>query len=126
MMCVRVLISALVVCASSSALSALGGCSLQASSGHVGEECDDARDCDAENLGCVPVDFDNPGARKACMPPPEEFSCRGELYGDDACDCGCGVIDIDCANATSGACAGNGNQCPEGENPDPADNSQCI
>lgn len=107
-------------------VSSTTGCALQVSSGHIGEECDDARDCDDEALGCVPVDFDTPALGNACMPPPTEFTCRGELYGDDACDCGCGVIDIDCASELDDACAENGNQCPEPQNPDPLDNSQCV
>ena len=119
----RAILSLAIVCAASFGLDA---CALQVASGHIGEECDDARDCDAEELGCVPVDFDSPGAGSACMPPPAEFTCRGELYGDTACDCGCGVIDIDCANELDDACAENGNQCPEDLNPDPLDNSQCI
>jgi len=101
-------------------------CALQGPSGHIGDECNDARECDDEALGCVPVNDENPASGRACMPPPEEFTCRGELYGDDACDCGCGFIDIDCANELDDACAANGNQCPEGKNPDPLDNSQCI
>ena len=101
-------------------------CALQGPSGHIGEECKDSGDCDDDTLGCVPVDNDNPGRGRACMPPPEEFACEGKLYGDEVCDCGCGVVDTDCANETVAACAENGNQCPDGQNPDPVDNSQCI
>jgi hypothetical protein len=100
-------------------------CGLQASSGHIGEECDDARECDDDTLGCVPVDFDTPALGKACMPPPVDFICEGKLYGDGACDCGCAVIDIDCASELDDACAENGNQCPEDQNPVPTDNALC-
>lgn len=122
----RVIAVTLATLAASIGALGLGACALQEPSGHIGDECNDARECDDETLGCVPVDFDNPGRGKACMPPPEDFTCRGELYGDEACDCGCGVIDIDCPNALVGSCAENGNQCPDGQNPDPVDNSQCI
>ena len=108
------------------ALASLAGCGLRVPSGHIGEECDQAGECDDEALGCVPVDLDNLGRGRACMPPPEGFTCRGELYGDEACDCGCGVIDIDCPSELIAACAEYGNQCPGNGNPDPVDNSQCI
>lgn len=36
--------------------------------------------------------------------PPEEWTCDMEFYGDLACDCGCGVRDIDCASGELDAC----------------------
>ena len=90
--------------------------------GQIGEECVEARECDDDTLGCVPVD----GAGSACMPPPEDWSCEGKLYGDVARDCGCELLDIDCPNELVASCAENGNQCPDGKNPDPLDNTKCI
>jgi hypothetical protein len=106
---------------------ALGACAcgLTQASGQVGRDCDQARDCDAEDLGCVPVDVDNAGAGRACMPPPEDWTCRGDLYGNEQCDCGCAILDVDCPNALA-PCDDNGNRCPGGETPDPADNTQCL
>ena len=36
--------------------------------------------------------------------PPPEWTCSYAFYGDGACDCGCGVIDSDCASAARSAC----------------------
>ena len=103
-----------------------GACSLQSASGQIGKDCGQARECDDDTLGCVPVDFDNPALGKACMPPPEDWICDGKFFGDRVCDCGCELIDIDCASELGAACADNGDQCPEGKDPDPLDNSKCI
>jgi hypothetical protein len=36
---------------------------------------------------------------------PPGWTCRAEYYGTgDGCDCGCGVIDLDCADGTVGSC----------------------
>ena len=101
-------------------------CALQPASGQVGKECQQARECDDDTLGCVPVDFDNPGLGHACLPPPEAWTCEGKLYGDTACDCGCASLDVDCANELGASCAANGNQCPAGKDPDATDNAKCI
>lgn len=38
-------------------------------------------------------------------PPVEGWGCDPSSYGgDDGCDCGCGVVDPDCADATSASC----------------------
>lgn len=100
-------------------------CRLQEASGQIGRDCNDARECDDETLGCVPLDVDNPAADRACMPPPADWTCTGELYGNETCDCGCAILDIDCPNELA-PCADNGNQCPGALNPDPADNTQCL
>jgi hypothetical protein len=107
-------------------LSTLSACRLQDASGQIGLECKDAGDCDDSALGCVPVDVDNPGRGKACMPPPEGWICQGDLYGDDVCDCGCAVLDLDCPNELASSCGDNGNQCPEGQDPVNNDNTQCA
>jgi hypothetical protein len=64
---------------------------------------------------------------------PAGWTCIDEWYGDGGCDCGCGVQDSDCADATVavcvycgevGACTDLGAACPANINP--TDNSQCI
>jgi hypothetical protein len=35
---------------------------------------------------------------------PLSFLCDARLYGDDRCDCGCGVVDVDCESANAEAC----------------------
>lgn len=69
--------------------------------------CDpDADDC-AEGFACVEPDVG--GDRFGCVTvtpsPPAEWVCGDGLYGtDDGCDCGCGVVDPDCADATAASC----------------------
>ncbi len=36
--------------------------------------------------------------------PPAAWTCDPTYYGDDLCDCGCGAVDVDCANALVGSC----------------------
>jgi hypothetical protein len=107
------------------ALLALSACTLGGQSGNVGLECEEARDCDADELGCVPVDEQNPAGERVCMPPHADWTCRGELFGDTACDCGCGLLDVDCPTELSSSCAVDGNNCPPGQNPVPTDNTRC-
>jgi hypothetical protein len=33
------------------------------------------------------------------------WTCNPSWYGDNACDCGCGIVDVDCADALVGSCA---------------------
>jgi hypothetical protein len=81
-------------------------------------------------LGCggsCNVDF------SACTGGPEGWTCIPDFYGaDDGCDCGCGVVDPDCADATAascehcgdpGACEAPGADC---SGLDPADNAACL
>lgn len=35
---------------------------------------------------------------------PEGWTCRSDQYADGACHCGCGVLDSDCASASSSEC----------------------
>ncbi len=35
---------------------------------------------------------------------PTDWKCTKGLYGDGLCDCGCGLLDPDCADATVGSC----------------------
>jgi hypothetical protein len=53
---------------------------------------------------CSPADCSaiNAGNNGVCDVP--GWDCNPTWYGDTECDCGCGIVDIDCANATSGAC----------------------
>jgi hypothetical protein len=39
---------------------------------------------------------------------PKGWLCSAYNYGDGGCDCGCGVVDIDCKDATAASCDG----CP--------------
>lgn len=62
---------------------------------------------------------------------PDEWTCNPQFYGDGTCDCGCGAVDSDCADATVDSCevcvedgsCGNGD-CPA--NIDAMDNSTCV
>lgn len=66
-------------------------------------------------------------------PPPEEWTCYPEYYGQsDGCDCGCGVIDPDCyGNIYAGACEACGSEgaCQTDttycEGIDPENNAEC-
>lgn len=65
-------------------------------------------------------------------PPPAEWTCPAGYYGTgDGCDCGCGVLDPDCADATVGACGwcDDAGSCGTGACPaniDPAENWRCV
>ena len=51
------------------------------------------------NADCTNVDL------TMCMGGPEGWTCLPEYFGtDDGCDCGCGVVDPDCADMTMGSC----------------------
>jgi len=61
--------------------------------------------------------------------PATGWTCDPMLWGDGSCDCGCGVQDIDCQDATAVSCAtcaacGPGSDC--GSLVNASDNSQCI
>lgn len=62
---------------------------------------------------------------------PAQWTCAPEYYGDHTCDCGCGVFDIDCADATVDACdyCDDAGSCSIMGCPgtiDPEDNSTCT
>jgi cysteine-rich repeat protein len=87
------------------------------------EQCDDANN--------APYDGCSPHCLIELYPPPA-WSCVLSYYdAGDGCDCGCGVVDPDCADATVASCAfcrpngscGNG-ACPS--NIDPIDNAACL
>ena len=35
---------------------------------------------------------------------PARWACAASSYGDGMCDCGCGVVDVDCPDATAASC----------------------
>lgn len=107
-------------------LLSLAGCELGSQSGGIGVDCDDTSDCDDDELACVPLDEEKPAGARACLPPPEDWTCDGELLGDGACDCGCGFLDLDCANELATSCANDGNRCRDGESPVATDNTSCA
>lgn len=55
---------------------------------------------------------------------PPKWSCPAERFGDQVCDCGCGAVDSDCANAYFSNCARV--TCPAGEVPWEHENSSCM
>jgi hypothetical protein len=56
---------------------------------------------------------------------PEGWTCSTSFYGsEDGCDCGCGIVDADCASLAPESCEYE--QCETGFSLDPADTTQCI
>jgi hypothetical protein len=104
----------------------LAACPLERVSGPVGLECHDSGDCGRDDtMACVSNDPDDPSAGAVCMPPPDGWVCAGKYYKDfeGLCDCGCGIVDVDCAgNESAGACEEN--NCESGE-PLPTRNYEC-
>ncbi|HVJ21294.1 MAG TPA: putative metal-binding motif-containing protein [Polyangiaceae bacterium] len=100
----------------------------------------DTVDCDDTNPAVYPgasdpcgdgIDQDCDGADDSCAP--ANWTCPAAYYGtSDGCDCGCGVVDPDCANATVGVCefcndvgsCTNGATCPGNINPN--NNATCF
>ena len=58
--------------------------------------------------------------------------CSTRWYGDTQCDCGCGIVDVDCTDATDASCfacwcvADGQGACGAASGVDPVDNSQCV
>ena len=101
-------------------------CRLEGQSGDIGSPCNDATDCTDRDHGCVPIDDTKPNGSRVCMPPAQEWTCEGKLFGDAVCDCGCGFQDVDCPDLNATSCAADiGNNCPGGQNPVPNDNTRC-
>ena len=44
-----------------------------------------------------------PGDNTRCQIP-AQWSCAPETYGDGVCNCGCGVVDVDCPDAKASSC----------------------
>lgn len=77
--------------------------------------------------GVVCSDLLDPADPTACL-----WNCDPAVYGaDDGCNCGCGLVDADCADATVDSCetCNNAGSCTEFEcagDIDPADSSTCL
>jgi hypothetical protein len=98
----------------------------------IGWVCEERRYGDGENCecGCGAVDMDcedetaescevcdafnacstlecpskiDPEDNARCYNPPG-WTCYFSVYGDGYCDCGCGVVDVDCEDATDDSC----------------------
>jgi hypothetical protein len=83
--------------------------------GALDPDCDDetAESCDVcnafnscSNLECIGTI--DPDDNSRCYHPPG-WTCYQALYGDGFCDCGCGVLDIDCEDAEPESC----DYCPQ-------------
>ncbi len=104
----------------------VGACVLERAAGNLGDACSDSGDCGRDDsLACVSADPDDASAGDVCMPAPDGWICPGKFYKDiDAfCDCGCGIIDVDCAGDTSAARCDQ-NNCESGD-PLPTNNADC-
>jgi hypothetical protein len=84
--------------------------------------------CAADSY-CHEVDLDD----NAVCSGPQAWTCTPVYYGDGGCDCGCGIVDIDCADASVGSCeyCDDPASCTAGAVDDcslinPTDNSQCL
>lgn len=56
----------------------------------------------AEDYECTGID---PEDNTRCIDgAPSGWTCDPDTYGDEACDCGCGVRDLDCASGNASAC----------------------
>lgn len=56
----------------------------------------------AEDHQCTGID---PEDNTRCIDPvPSGWLCDRDAYGDEACDCGCGVRDVDCSSGDPGVC----------------------
>jgi hypothetical protein len=100
-------------------------------------------DCADGTLGsCERCDLDGSCSAQACpgtiapennalceqVPPPDGWTCGSYRYADGySCDCGCGVLDLDCATNDVDECDNCyqcGSYCPA--RVDPADPTQCL
>ncbi|MFZ9888614.1 MAG: hypothetical protein ACO3JL_14035, partial [Myxococcota bacterium] len=94
--------------------------------GGVDPDCDNATAavCDWNNCvdGSVPVADDNGACVETAAP--ADWTCSVSYYADGYfCDCGCGVIDPDCDNATAAVC--DYDDCDVGTAPSPTNNAIC-
>lgn len=101
-------------------------CASQAAS--ACDRCDDPGSCSAQACPGI-VD---PAANAHCQAPPAPagWTCGPGTYGDgNACDCGCGVPDVDCRTSDPSVCVrclecGGDGMCTG--TIDPADSTQCA
>jgi hypothetical protein len=64
------------------------------------DSCNDMGSCDEAGSDCSQIDAtDNSGCAA-----PAGWTCDPDYYSDTLCDCGCGVLDPACADATSASC----------------------
>jgi hypothetical protein len=61
--------------------------------------------CDSSQGSCSPSDCSaiDPVNNAVCSSV-AGWNCSRAFYGDGECDCGCGIVDVDCANNTSAVC----------------------
>jgi len=59
---------------------------------------------------------------------PVQWACTPSTYGDGVCNCGCGAVDIDCADASAASCElCDSSSCDQfGCQVEPDDNAHCV
>ena len=65
--------------------------------------CDVCNAVGSCSAGACPGRID-PEDVTACVSPPARWSCDPATYGDGTCNCGCGVVDVDCPDAMAASC----------------------
>lgn len=82
-------------------------------------------DCDRDN--CPLGEEVDPDDVRECIPMtgPPGWSCESILLEDGWCTCGCGADDPECPPGYTVDNCLYPSECPEGEEPDPADPTQC-
>jgi hypothetical protein len=98
-------------------------------------DCKDATldSCDSCDGGCAHADCPSsidPDDNSVCYVPPG-WTCGDFNYGDQFCDCGCGVPDPQCGDATLASCDFcTSSSCTAGygcdDRIDPKDNTRCV
>ncbi|HEY2775375.1 MAG TPA: hypothetical protein VGK20_15135 [Candidatus Binatia bacterium] len=88
--------------------------------------CNDVGSC--ASIAC-PANIDPADNSKCAVP--GAWTCDPGFYADGFCDCGCGIVDPDCADATVASCqyCDDAGSCGTGVCPaniDSADNSKCT
>jgi len=90
------------------------------------ERCNTTGSCDFRECPGK-IDPDN---ITRCIVPPAGWTCSSFYYADGECDCGCGVVDVDCKDDTADSCkfcaafgACSGGECPGPI--DPKNNAVC-
>jgi hypothetical protein len=87
--------------------------------------CGEDGACSSDCAGIDPEDNSQCGGTLA-------WACSTALYGDGSCDCGCGVVDVDCASSLPDVCVscGDADSCnttkANCDELDPLDNSKCV
>jgi hypothetical protein len=89
-------------------------------------DCADDTVGSCEYHGCSMFSYPNADENWRCEPlaTPPNWTCPPHMYGDDYCDCGCGVRDIDCAGPEASHCYQN--DCPSGTAPVDDENWRCT